>query len=96
MYIPFFRELEKMSSSSPELLGAISEIGINRKPFDGFDLVLYPMHNKVRVRVNELNEDMLRYTLLMVDVLASNENGINSFDFRSGIASYVPKEVSSE
>jgi cell division protein FtsQ len=44
----------------------------------------------------ELNEDLLRYTLLLVDVLASKESGIESLDFRSGIASYIPKEASSE
>jgi cell division protein FtsQ len=96
MYIPFFRELEKLTESAPELLGTISEISISRKPFDGYDLVLYPVHNKINVRLSELNEDMLRYTLLMVDVLSSNGSGISSFDFRSGIASYIPKEVSSE
>jgi hypothetical protein len=48
------------------------------------------------VRIQELNEETLRYTLLMVDVLSQNESGIDSLDFRSGIASYIPKEASSE
>jgi cell division protein FtsQ len=101
MKLPFahtslFAELEKIRNSAPELLGAVSEIRINRKPFDGFDLILYPVHKKIRVRLSELNEDVLRYTLLMIDVLSSNESGIDSFDFRSGIASYIPKEASSE
>jgi cell division protein FtsQ len=96
LFVPFFKELEKIEMSAPELLGAISEIKINRKAFDGFDLVLYPVHKKIKVRLSELNEDMLRYTLLMIDVLESNENGVDSLDFRSGIASYIPKEASSE
>jgi cell division protein FtsQ len=96
MFIPFFKELEKIQISAPELLTAVSELRINRKAFDGFDLILYPVHRKIKVRVNELNEDMLRYTLLMVDVLASRESRVESLDFRSGIASYIPKEASSE
>ena len=95
-FIPVFRELEKINASAPELLDAVSEVRINRKPFDSYDLVLYPMHKKVKVRLSELNEDLLRYTLLMVDVLAAKEPGIGTLDFRAGIASYKPLEVSSE
>jgi hypothetical protein len=51
------------------------------------------MHKKIKVRLSELNEDLLRYTLLMVDVLSLNEQGVDSFDFRSGIASYKPLEA---
>ena len=96
MYLPFFNELEKIQLSAPELLEAVSEIKINRKLFDSFDFILYPMHKKIKVRIDELNEELLRYTLLMVDVLSQKESGIDSFDFRSGIASYIPKEASSE
>ena len=95
-FIPVFREIEKINMSAPELLDAVSELRINRKPFDSYDIVLYPMHKKVKVRLSELNEDLLRYTLLMVDVIASREPGIESLDFRAGIASYKPLEVSSE
>ena len=96
IFLAFFEELEKIKNSAPELLAAISEIKINRKPFDSFDLILYPVHKKIKVRLSELNEELLRYTLLMVDVLTSKEDGIESLDFRSGIASYIPKEASSE
>ena len=96
MFIPLFKELEKIQIAAPELLTAISELEIIRKPFDGFDIVLYPVHKRIKVRLSELNEDVLRYTLLMVDVLASQGSGITTLDFRSAIASYIPKEVSSE
>jgi len=96
LFIPLFKELEKIQSSSPELLNAVSELKITRKPFDGFDLLLYPVHKKIKVLMSELNEDLLRYALLMVDVLSSREEGIDTLDFRSGIASYIPKEAYSE
>jgi len=96
IFLSLFKQLEIIASSSPELLTAVSELRISPKPFDGYDLILYPVHRKVKVRIPELNEDLLRYTLLMVDVLASKEPGIESLDFRSGIASYKPLEVSSE
>ena len=104
-FVPFLKELEKIENTSPELLSAVSEFKIFRKPFDGFDLVMYPVHRKIKVRLSELNEDILRYALLMVDVLSSGDNVIDTIDFRSGIASYYnqsnnqspdPKEASSE
>ena len=96
LFVPLFRELEKIQLSAPKLLEAVSELRINRKAFDSFDIVIYPVHKRISVRLSELNEDLLRYSLLMVDVLASRDEGIESLDFRSGIASYKPLEVSSE
>ena len=94
--IPLFRELEQINFSAPELLAAVSEISIDLRAWDGYDLVIYPLHRRIRVQLSELNEDILRYTLLMVDVLASDVHGfregeINSLDFRSGIASFIPR-----
>ena len=93
---PLFNDLEKIGISSPELLGAVSEIRISRRSWDAYDIEIFPVHNRIRVRLTELNEDILRYTLLMVDVLSRTNSGIESLDFRSGIASYIPREVPSE
>ena len=96
VFIPLLEELEKIQASAPKLLESVSEIRINRRAFDTFDIVLYPVHQRISVRLSELNEDLLRYSLLMIDILASKDEGIESLDFRSGIASYKPLEVSSE
>jgi cell division protein FtsQ len=89
-------DLEKIAASSPELLGAVSEIRINRKPFDGFDLILYPLHSPVKVRLeNNLTEDTLRYVMLMLDVFDSKNSMPGEIDFRSGVASYTVKEAPS-
>ena len=98
LFNSLFLELEKLQISSPLLLGAVSEIKINRRAWDAYDIEIFPMHSNIRVRLSELNEDILRYTLLMIDVLASNNGGlitgaVDSLDFRSGIASYVPREA---
>jgi cell division protein FtsQ len=91
MFNSFLASLEAIELSAPGLLTAVSEFRINRKSFDGFDLILYPVHNRISVRLSELNEELLRYTLLMVDVLAAENSGIKTIDFRSGIASYTLK-----
>jgi len=96
IFTSLFKELEKIETAAPELLAAVSELRIIRKSFDGFELILYPANKRVKVRLSEINEDLLRYTLLMVDVLASREPLVYTLDFRSGIASYKPLEAHSE
>jgi cell division protein FtsQ len=95
-YAAFLTNLERLNHSSPELLLAISEIGIRRNAYNGFDLVLYPWYEPVRIRASaELNEDMLRYMMLAIDVIISQGTKVYEIDFRNGTASYTLKEGSS-
>jgi cell division protein FtsQ len=96
LYQPLFASLDRIRYADSELLGAISEIKINKKPFNGFDLTLYPVHSPIRVRLEPaLNDETLRYVMLMLDVLASKNQEIDEIDFRTGTASYELKEASS-
>jgi cell division protein FtsQ len=89
MYNELFERLESLSLHAPELLATISEIRINHKNYDGYDLTLYPAHKEVRVRVSDdITEETLRYVLLMLDVLSAKRMGIREIDFRTGTASY--------
>jgi cell division protein FtsQ len=93
--VPLVENLSIIESSSPELLAAISEIRIEQKAWDGFDLVLFPVHSSIRVRVeNNLTEDVLRYMLLMLNVFESGIQKPEEIDFRSGMGSYKIKEQS--
>jgi cell division protein FtsQ len=96
LYQPLFASLDRIRYADSELLEAISEIKINKKPFSGFDLILYPVHSPIRVRLEPaLNGETLRYVMLMLDVLASKNQEIDEIDFRTGTASYELKEASS-
>jgi cell division protein FtsQ len=87
--------ISQISSSSPELLSAISEIRIERKAWDGYDLVVFPVHSSIRVRLeNNLSEDMLKYMFLMLNVFESASPLPEEIDFRSGMGSYKLKEQS--
>jgi cell division protein FtsQ len=91
-----FTELERIGDGAPELLAALSEIRIHKKAYDGFDLVLYPVHNPVKVRIgSELSEDLLRYMILVIDVFKDKGIDVEEIDFRTGTASYTVKEASS-
>ncbi|MDR0502875.1 MAG: FtsQ-type POTRA domain-containing protein [Treponema sp.] len=92
--VPLTESLYTIAQTSPELLAAVSEIRIERKAWDGFELVVFPVHSSSRVRLeNSLTEDILRYMLLMLNVF---ENGSHpqEIDFRSGMGSYKIKEQS--
>jgi cell division protein FtsQ len=94
IYSALFGQLETLATEAPELLGAVSEIRINQKKYDGFDLTLYPSHTPIKVRVGpDLTEDTLRYMLLMLDVLSTRADYIEELDFRTGTASYKLKEA---
>jgi len=96
IYNALFQRLETLAQNAPELLAAISEIRINHKNYDGYDLTLYPAHRGVRVRVNEdITEETIRYMFLMLDVLSAKSAGIEEIDFRTGTASYKLKEAHS-
>jgi len=91
--VPLTESIYGISSSSPELLAAISEIRIEHKAWEGFDLVLFPVHSDIKVRVeNNLTEDLLRYVLLMLNVFENSSPRPEEIDFRSGMGSYRIKE----
>jgi cell division protein FtsQ len=94
VFTPFLAELAKIETDAKELLEAVSEMRIIRKPYNGFDIMLYPEHNPVRIRLgNTLNEDTLRYVLLMLDVAGSWKPVPDEIDFRQGIGAYKVKEA---
>ena len=87
--VSLVKNLDMMALTSSELLSAISEIRIERKTWDGFELVLFPVHSEIRVRVeNNLTEDTIRYMLLMLSIFDRETQRPQEIDFRSGIGSY--------
>jgi cell division protein FtsQ len=92
----FFIRLDSINENAPELLAFISEIRINKKAYNGFDLVLYPVNSPVKFRLEpDLNEDALRYMILMMDVFDSTGVQVDEVDLRNATASYVVKEAQS-
>jgi len=93
--------IKQLSVNAPQLLSAISEIRIEEKIWDGYDLVIFPVHSSIRVRIeNNLTEDTLRYMLLMLDVFEGDSspagiaNRPQEIDFRSSMGSYKSREQS--
>jgi len=91
--VPLVNNLFEIAGEAPELLAAISEIRIEQKALDGYDLVLFPVHSSVRVRVeSSLTKEVIRYMLLMLNVIEAGSNRPQEIDFRSALGSYRIKE----
>jgi cell division protein FtsQ len=94
-YIPLCERLDKLSSVSPNLYQAISEIAVNKKTYDGFDITLFPSHAPVKIRMNaELDEEAVGYVFLLLDVLEAEGVRVSEIDYRTGTASYMVKGAS--
>ena len=88
---PLLESLDIIRINSPELLSAVSEIRIDRTTSDGIELTLFLIHHRIKVLLTGINEDILRYTLLMADVLSERDPDIALIDFRGAVASYYPQ-----
>jgi cell division protein FtsQ len=89
-----FESIEQINLNNPILLSSLSEIQIQEKLYGGFELILYPIGSNVKVRTgSELNEDTLKYMMLVIDVLKETGSEVDEIDFRTGIASYKTKET---
>ncbi|MDR2803598.1 MAG: FtsQ-type POTRA domain-containing protein [Treponema sp.] len=92
--LPLFNDLEALRINAPELLSTISEIHISKKKYDAYELTLYPVYNPVRIHIGQhINEDNLRYMLLLLDVLDERNLALEELDFRTGTASYKIREM---
>lgn len=93
-FVPLLEEFARLGNDAPHLMAAVSEIQVNRKPYDGFDLTLFPVHSPVRVQLgSNLSEETIRYALLVLDVLKQQNSQPGEIAFRSGISSYTVKEA---
>jgi cell division protein FtsQ len=91
-YIPLFENLDKLSSVSPNLYQAISEIEINKKTYDGFDVTLFPSQSPVKIRMTaELDEERIGRAFLLLDVLEAEGVRVSEIDYRTRTASYTVK-----
>ncbi|MDR1362536.1 MAG: FtsQ-type POTRA domain-containing protein [Spirochaetaceae bacterium] len=92
--LPLFGEMETLRVNTPELLSTISEIHISKKKYDAYELTVYPVYNPVKIHIGQhINEDNLRYMLLLLDVLNEKGMALGELDFRTGTASYKVRET---
>lgn len=78
-----------LERENSKLLNQISEIKIVPKKYGGYELILFPLGEKVRIRIKDnLNAETIKYALLVVDVVSELKDfsTVREIDLRSGIA----------
>jgi cell division protein FtsQ len=86
-YLPVFSRIGAISDEDPNIWRTISEIGIAKKGGDMFDLILYPVHNPIKLRMgSDISKENIYYALIMSDVYGQPgaDNPVE-IDVRSGL-----------
>ena len=93
--LPLFSRISAISDEDPNIWKTISEIGIAGKSNDLYDLVLYTVHNSIKLRMgSDINKESIYYALLMSDVCRQFGDGFpDEIDVRSGIGVFKAKEA---
>jgi cell division septal protein FtsQ len=95
VYLPLFSRIGAISDEDPRIWQAISEIEIAKKSDGLFDLVIYPVHDSIRLRMrSDINKDSIYYALLMFDVYRQIGDSPYEIDVRSGLGVVKAKEDS--
>lgn len=82
-------QIETVRSRSQKYFAAISEIQVVQKEYGNYELVLYPVHKHVRVLTDRsLNEEALKYMMVVLDVVDSIEPDVSEIDLRYCSVSY--------
>lgn len=90
-----FVQIDTLMKKQPLLLSAVSEIQIAQRKYGGYDLVVYPVNSKVKVIIgNILNEETLRYVMLLSDVVRNGNHAeyLEAVDARGTNAVYIYKK----
>lgn len=88
-YRPLMSQIAELQKLPQKYFIAISEIQVVPKEYGNYELVLYPIHTHVRVLTDRsLNEDALKYMMVVLDVVNSLEPGVHEIDLRYGSVSY--------
>jgi cell division protein FtsQ len=94
-FVPLLENIDNLRHSEPGLFSSISEIRVQKKPYDGFDILLYPVNCPIRFRTGtEFNAETIRYMVLVSNVFKRLGIETGEIDFRTGTASYKLKEAS--
>ncbi len=88
-YHTLLQQIAAINDTNPEYFSVISEISIQEKEYDNFELVIYPVHTRTRVLLDRnLNKDVLEYMLIALDVVNSVSPNVKELDLRYGSISY--------
>lgn len=92
IYKPLFDQISTINNLPQKYFASISEICVLPNDFGNYELELIPSHSKVKVRTDRsLNEDALKYMIVVLDVVNQIGTDVDKIDLRYGSVSYTVK-----
>lgn len=91
-YKPLIDQLSAIGAKSKKYFASISEICVIPKEFGNYELALIPAQSKIRVLTDRsLNEESLKYMMIVLDVLKLLDTEVTEVDLRYGSVSCKTK-----
>ena len=91
-YRPLIDQISKISAMPQHYFASISEICVLPKDSGNYELALIPSQSKVKVLTDRaLNEDALKYMLVVLDVVNQIGTDVAAVDLRYGSVSYITR-----
>ena len=93
--IQFLEDIERIKETSPVLLTLISEFKFIKKDASRYEVLLYPEHYRIPVRIGDrLDERTLNYVMMVLDVVLRQglTADVKEIDFRSGDVAFRTRE----
>ncbi|MCR5187813.1 MAG: FtsQ-type POTRA domain-containing protein [Treponema sp.] len=88
-YRPLIDQITKISALPQKYFASISEICVLPKEYGNYELALIPSQSKVKVLTDRaLNEDALKYMMIVLDVVNQIGTDVSEVDLRYGSVSY--------
>ncbi len=93
MYRPLIDEISKIGEMPQKFFASISEICVIPKEYGYYELALIPLQSKIKVLTDRtLNEEELKYMMVVLDVVDQIGSEVTSIDLRYGSVSYTTNE----
>jgi len=92
VYRPLIDQISKIKDMPQKYFASISEICVLPKEYGNYELALIPAQSKIKVLTDRaLNEDELKYMMVVLDVVNQLGTEVSSIDLRYGSVSYTTK-----
>lgn len=92
VYKPLIDQITKISEMPQKYFASISEICVLPNEYGNYELALIPAQSKIKVLTDRaLNEDELKYMMVVLDVVNQLGTEVASIDLRYGSVSYTTK-----
>lgn len=91
-YRPLIEQIAKINALPQKYFASVSEICVIPKEYGNYELALIPAQSKVKVLTDRaLNEDALKYMMVVLDVVKQIDTNVSEVDLRYGSVSYTSR-----